>query len=322
MARLRSYIETICSALSGVGTAILAGIALWGVFFTTIPEILIRQLRADISDTQEQLTDLRQERRKLVTDNKAAKSELFTTTQERNKLVEQLNVLRQEKKQSEEELANVRMERKAYFQNVVRSVLSTFFASIRGDMDKLQQIVFLAKEYDAMRAWIRKGDQLDKEKPDAITREWWTKFSEWQSEMPPHWSGDVLLESLRGGEFGSPTKIDAPEGNPSERVVSQFEESVTRSDGKRMTGFDIVTKNLELNGFDQLLPTDRDQITRTVKAFLDEHGEAFASPLDIRLSTGWKARDLTVAADEAHNAQERIVYLLVALQELLMSAEQ
>src|SRR3989442_6365570 len=66
---LFSGIQAVCVVLGTV-------LALYGIFFTSLPEKIVTQLRTDISDAKEQLVDLRKERRTLEAELEALRGKL------------------------------------------------------------------------------------------------------------------------------------------------------------------------------------------------------------------------------------------------------
>jgi len=47
------------NGVQAIATAAIAAIAIWGIFFTDLPNVLIRQLRADVTEAREQLIEIR-----------------------------------------------------------------------------------------------------------------------------------------------------------------------------------------------------------------------------------------------------------------------
>lgn len=54
------------NGFQALGAVAIAALAIYGVFFTSIPETIVRQLRADVADAREELSGLRAERNRLV----------------------------------------------------------------------------------------------------------------------------------------------------------------------------------------------------------------------------------------------------------------
>ena len=54
--------------VSATTQVVLVGLAFYGLFFTSLPEQIVRQLRIDVADAKEELTDLRLERRQALGD--------------------------------------------------------------------------------------------------------------------------------------------------------------------------------------------------------------------------------------------------------------
>jgi DNA repair exonuclease SbcCD ATPase subunit len=78
------------------GAVAVAGLAIWGVFFTAFPEAVVRQLRADVADAREELVGLRGERNRLV----ASVAEINATVVQTNERAQQAEA--KEKRANEE----------------------------------------------------------------------------------------------------------------------------------------------------------------------------------------------------------------------------
>ncbi len=67
MPSIRDKIATGSQVVAALSTAVVAGLAIYGIFFTDLPERLVAQLRSDITEAKFELTELRRTNRLLVT---------------------------------------------------------------------------------------------------------------------------------------------------------------------------------------------------------------------------------------------------------------
>lgn len=77
-------------ATRAVSAAIVGALAIYGVFFTDLPEIIIRQLRADVADAREELVSLRQDRNRANEDLIKLRQDAVQATAQRDAATHQL----------------------------------------------------------------------------------------------------------------------------------------------------------------------------------------------------------------------------------------
>lgn len=140
---------------------ILAALAVYGIFFTSLPEQLRRQYQADIADAREQLTELRQERSKLSDQIAAAKDEVQQLQAQQiglknqiSSVTEQLTAIQDQKAQLEKEILALQKQRKLYRGYTASTFLAFFGIQVNEDLDKLKKDLAVAGDIIEVPKWF------------------------------------------------------------------------------------------------------------------------------------------------------------------------
>lgn len=184
-------------------------IAVWGVFFTDLPEILIRQLRSDVATAQEELIGVRQQQRAAEDRYQVSRRQLELMEKQLSASEVELREGRAgvEKLQAqravlESELRTVQEARMVYFRQTYGSVVATLFSSLRSELEKARFEAAKAQQYAAYAKWIVEGERLGSlfaeedqaAKDTEVPRERYqreraqeSRWDAWTQELPSAW---------------------------------------------------------------------------------------------------------------------------------------
>jgi hypothetical protein len=166
-------VNIAASVVSAISAAIVGGIALWGVFFTSIPDKLIGKLNSEVSeaktsldlvkkqriDLMRQVDDLSEKRNTVESENKV----LLYKNQKLKGNIENLN-------SRIENLSKTEKERRKLY---VSSSISLLKKSLRDSLSGYKKAALLAANYADTRNWVE--SQPDKGEPG---------YSEWFNKLP------------------------------------------------------------------------------------------------------------------------------------------
>lgn len=124
---------SVATWIMAISTVTVAAVAVYGMFFTSIPEALVRQLRTDVADTKQELISIKQEKA-------SVESELDRL---RSLVVEKQNTL--------EEISK---KRDIYLREIWNLVTKSFINAVRNrikDVRKQERVA--ATDYLQLKAW-------------------------------------------------------------------------------------------------------------------------------------------------------------------------
>ena len=127
---VREWLKLGCEVIAALSALAVAVIAIWGVFFTDLPETLFRQLRSDIAEQNETLVSLHQRRRALEQQLSDARVGVQTAEEKRKQIQEEVDALSREKANLEQRVTALSRERQSYYKNVRKVALDRFFAAV------------------------------------------------------------------------------------------------------------------------------------------------------------------------------------------------
>lgn len=96
------WLEILFSGVQAISALVLMVLALWAAFFTSLPEVLVSQLRSEITEAKSEITELRDQKNSVQAEYMAASSELTRLKLESEALVGSIDHLREELTQKEE----------------------------------------------------------------------------------------------------------------------------------------------------------------------------------------------------------------------------
>jgi hypothetical protein len=194
----RGQWDTVFGAVQA--TCVLLGtvLAVYGIFFTSLPERILREMRADIAEANEQLIDLRRERRAVEAELGALHRRLSDTQGLLDEKSQQLAEVESQRSTLIAQLRTITRERQQYFTNTYQLVVQDFLRYIRSSIYDLRQTTLMTREYPLYRAWLSEGEQLLSELQDKrigrgserAIKDWY----DWVQREPEVWRYSHLYE--------------------------------------------------------------------------------------------------------------------------------
>ncbi len=293
-------------------------IAVWGVFFTDLPEVLIRQLRSDVATAQEELIDVRQQQR-------AAEDRYQVSSRQLEVMEKQLSASEAELREGragveklqaqraalESELRTVQEARAVYFRQTYGAVVATLFSSLRSELEKARFEAAKAQQYAAYAKWIVEGERLasllaeedqaakDTEVPCERAQD--SRWQAWTQELPSAWSyvyqGFTTNIASRFNLHFSGSSTTRPEAQYRAEDLAYARRELAgflpQSDGRKSphnTARAVVQQTLDGTPVELLLPIDREQLKRKITEFLAEEATSVDRPVRVRVPEGASAK--------------------------------
>ena len=344
---MKTKLGIFFAGISAVAAIAIACLAYWGVFFTDIPETLIRQLRADISAAKEEAVDLRREKRLLQEEVEEAQAELDMVQMEvasaeetRASLEQNPEKMREELDATQREFMALDVERLAYLSQTLDVIVADFTSNVSEYLEQLTGGALRARQLPEFRSWVIREDVHDREvstakedgnfkemrllveeRLDAMPSEWKSVYSavlltKWANEDVANWTYSI---SRIAGYDGPKPRLDT---ESDEEFLESYQERFTRNDGTApVTGgrvFDLVLQRANLN---LLLENDRNRFMNRFQAFNSANEMELSRPLSVQLPVGWTDSEVVERAEQVLMNLEKTRTLLSDLKIHLLSKQ-
>ena len=276
-------IATGSQVVAALSTAAVAGLAIYGIFFTDLPERLVAQLRSEITEAKFELTELQRTNRSLVTESRELVARNSAIQAEVDLREQELKRLSTTKKSLEHELEKIQEERASYFNETARVVIRTFFTDLSNTLSELEVRAAQARDIPGAEKLL----QYDLET---------TRVDVWLAHLPKSWNVFPLVFVNK-------------------KIIEDFKNEITYTDNKSpITAFKILSGKLDGEKFFTLLPDDRKRLFDKVFSYMRANPVDFSAPLEIIMPRGWTYDDLPSAYSRVSRAQQRVREHLTALE--------
>jgi hypothetical protein len=104
---MNKWLQIVFGAAQAISALVLMLLALWAVFFTSLPEVLISQLRSEITEAKSEIVELRDQKSSIQQEFATASRELTDLKLERDVLAGSIGDLRNDLKLKEEDAASL-----------------------------------------------------------------------------------------------------------------------------------------------------------------------------------------------------------------------
>lgn len=292
-------LHLIFSAIASIATLSLAALAFYGAFFTNLPEVIITQLRLEVTETREQVIDLTRERRNLISEIDEARRELFDVKddlavreREFQLAVDDLNRKKIEIDEQEERLNKIKESilkikeaKEVYLNNASEVVFSNFSTKIN---DKLLSNLDDAKklrDIQSMKDWIRRQELLKNEirveKENKNFEKMFKLIEENIDSVPKSWRKSLLVGFFR-------------ESTPAEReldhadILNSFISKMLKDSRKKIvTGKDLFKEAIFETDMSILLLEDRNRFLLNFEREIDSSAVVLSKPVKVVIFDGW-----------------------------------
>lgn len=320
-AKASDRLESVLKLIQTLTSVTVAGLAIYGFFFTKIPDAILRDLHADSAEAKEEALELRRERRGLLDDLKSlqdGKKDLDAKIAQRNADLAALAAAVAEKTdelaKTQGDLDSTRQEIKLLSADIDRLKIarSTYVGSAEGLMgyaSNLLQSVRIAELKNHLRSAM---DLLMLPRWAAEADVYWEKLKRASSSAErdqlarEYRKGDErkLMAELGNGTFGeSPGNFD--------RYRNAVRDHIAKDREIRETGHKLLADYVD--GLDPkgLLPEDFRNYKAALQRFIADHHAALDEPLAVILDDTVGQAALAAEIRRAEDAQQNFARLRV-----------
>jgi hypothetical protein len=280
-----------CSTGSNLATVAVALLAFWAYFFTSLPDDLARQFRTEISDLNEQLVDLRRERRNLDDDVRSARADVTQLTRDRLDLLESMERTRSEQEEriaavnadlassqaalaaGRSELQRLEQSRTSLIREIVAFKLEGAVADATTKLKSMRSDARMAASLIAYKDWRAQGKDVGE--PDRSSSEsmqaWSLRFDRWHDRMPSAW---------RMAEMFSSGFVRDYEGEKVNDVAAHFRKELAETK-PAVSGESLIRDAMEALETSALSPHDRKRLNGFVKEYMSARSAVFTATVSI-----------------------------------------
>tara|TARA_E500000318_G_scaffold69429_1_gene64291 strand:+ start:994 stop:1986 length:993 start_codon:yes stop_codon:yes gene_type:complete len=208
-------LNLVFTGVSSVAALSLAFLAYYVAFFTNLPEVIINQLRVEVSETREQVIDLTRERRGLLLEIESARKELMhiraqlegknievsSSASQLEKNKKELINITSEVREVRGDLENIREAKNVYLNNSIKLVSNNLLSIFREKLTEAKRNAEKTRDLGLVKDWLQQQDRIKSEIEDARNRgEYENVFSLIDANhdaLPDSWSFTFLLRWLR-----------------------------------------------------------------------------------------------------------------------------
>lgn len=287
----------IFNGVSATSALLVAIIAVWAFFFTDLPDTLVRQLHSDVAVAQEELTDLRREKRALEDNLSGLRDQIAEISRDRDQSQSTLETIRAEHDRARAQVLEIQAQRDSYYRNTKTDVVSRVVASLRAEVGSLRRDAELARTLPLYEAWMRAEPEMkpsysSKREAQEASDEW----HKWLKESPGRWGPEALVRELEMGKKWG-------DGSDDEEVTRAFRKEITNSDLNRAkTGFDTFDRGVDVEALNLFLSDDRKRFDNLIRQFRQQHSTALSKRLGVSLAEGWTDDDLSAEVRRVEGA--------------------
>lgn len=331
--------------MQGIGTLAVTILAIYGVFFTDLPTILIRQLQTEVADTKEDVVLLKREKQSLL-DQITASTTLAADAQRDREIAEaaiaattvELSGLRASLTQAEQDLKDLAAEKQAL--TIERDLVAAALATLRDESETVRrQVAKLTSERDVY---------LDDAFGDAIASlvtvlggrisglQGQIKTGEYFQDLPRYAMRERELDRRLMGNH-PPAEVRRIIEEWSEQyagdreflmfrllenrrgvdviILEQRNKLAKLGAAPRQTGASIVSSALVRKDFDYLLERDWNALNKAIAALVKEDEEAMSLSLTLALKPNFSNQELASEIVRVSNALSKFHAFIERLPE-------
>lgn len=315
-----SSASEVFSIAGNLATVSVAVLAFWAYFFTSLPDDLARQFRTEISDLNEQLVDLRRERRALDEQVRSTRGDVVELTAQRLELVE---AMARERRELEDrisaanaelattqaalaagtsELKRLAQSRGSLVREIVAFKLEGAIADVTSQLKPLRSDARMAASLIAYKSWRAEGGKVGE--PDRSSSEsmqaWSLRHERWRDRMPSAWQLAEMFYSGFTRDY---------EGEKVDDIAALFRTKLAETK-RKVTGESLVRDAMETLNTAALSSDDQELLREFVNDYLSARSAVFNA--DVSISAPLSASDQAVV-----DTGNRITKQIDALEEAL-----
>lgn len=313
-------LELTFSAVQTLVSTATLGLAVWAIFFTTLPQTLEMQLRTEVVDAKEEAINIRRTNSALLDDQAALKSTNRDLQVAATQLGEQVRALEMQRTALDAAISRLRDERAMYAGETSGTVAAQIAAFATYELDTFVAIATICARYDEYREWLngrRRLREIDAEidsLPEDDRYDGYLRFAEEQERLLRNHLPDFL--------FGMPRPPNLEPSTSDEIVFNKFEVAllngstgdpevahsavldllfsriVSGPSVAPVTGIAFIEGVKDHSVMSRLLPTEREALATELDAFAASVPELASGALNV-VSEGEPTADEIVALGKA-----------------------
>ncbi len=182
-------LNLLFSGISAMSALVVTSIAIWGIFFTSLPEKIISGLKTEVTDAKEELIDLRIEKRSIAEHNKKMASELAKTRQEYFSKIDSLENLKNEHNFLREKINNLKDEESYRINFQYNDLALNFLTKVKSALQSEKRDALYLSNLNDVFNWIESKQPLEyveKEGSKIVFVDNREKWEEWRSNEPTY----------------------------------------------------------------------------------------------------------------------------------------
>ena len=224
-------IDLVFSRLQAVSAVVIAGVTVWALLFSPLPEALITQLRAEISEAKSQVENLRREKVQLQETGGLLRSTNHDLEMKQRRMVSEIQGLEDNRDELRHRIKVLQKERSSYAESVVQSATAKLLALAENRLGYYKFFAEVGAGYSEHTKWVEANRELAKLLPEfeaTPKRELYIEPNPLFKKVRELRSQTRMLPSIWSGEPGPP--LLEPIGNPMEEILIYWGEASTEAE--------------------------------------------------------------------------------------------
>ena len=180
MSMNKEQLNLFFSGISSTSALIVTLLALWGVFFTSLPEKIMSEFRTDIKNTKEELIELRQEKRLIQKQNNKVLADNYRLEGINTSLNESLLDLKNERSTLQSEIKNYKEKESFSFSYQYNRLATNYLGEIRKELAKSKDNALYLSVFNQTKVWLASEPEQFTIKKEGSEIIYITKYQEWE----------------------------------------------------------------------------------------------------------------------------------------------
>jgi len=324
----------IFSGTQAVCVVVATGLAIYGLFWTSLPESIIRQMRGDIAAAKEEIVDLRQQRREIDQQLEMTQKKLDDVRGELEAKASAVAGLEATRRALALQIESISGERQKYFANTFGVVVRDLVDGLRRGFSVLRKTALKAREYPEFKVWVAVGHERFPTAGGEWDRGRMDLWLGWYQQQPQIWAASDVGEDLErelakamdlvrlGFSKDAPTPARLIDLSVYDRRIQEFEHEITSGAAQSITAPAVIEFALREAGLERLTDEDRGRLRSRVQHFFSREADALTEPLTVNLPAGWTDEGARLRGEAVLTRLDRIEVLVTALQDDLAITRQ
>lgn len=176
----KENLNIVFSGVSSISALIVTLLALWGVFFTSLPEKIMSEFRTDIKNTKEELIELRQEKRLIQRQNNEVLADNYRLEGINVSLNESLLKLKNERSTLQSEIKNYKEKESFSLSYQYNRLATNYLGEIRKELAKSKGNALYLSVFNQTKVWLASEPEQFKIKKEGSEITYIAQYKEWE----------------------------------------------------------------------------------------------------------------------------------------------